>query len=574
MRGFAALALAALPLALADAGLRDHPIETAAAPTYLDGSWTASSGSPLNGAAPINISVPAWVPGDLLTDLQKAKVIPDPWLDITWLDNSSIWVDHQWTYATHFSVESSAVLTDAAALQLVFDGVKMGATVRVNGHVVGVLRDQFLRYSFTLGSAAGLLPGPRTNRLEVTFAEDVAEDGRFMACTGGWDWAPYSNTGTNSSNATTGFANTLSKGLWKSVYLITVPVATVAITHLTPHTHYMGKYPTAPLEDGTHGGFSVNVTAHVWVPVGGAKGRLSVGGSWAASQETAGAEMELAAGESKVSLQINATSAEIKLWWPTGVGAQPLYNVTATWTPTSSAKTTTAVRRLGFRVFALVTINDTDAATVASNASADGSGTHGMFFRVNGAAIYSRGANMVPMEELEGRMSGTSHRILVKSSADAGMNTLRVWGGGIFYPTEFYDSCDEYGVLVYHDMQYASTGGGPHGPLASKEQDAELRHQIRRLSHHPAIILWDGANEVVVGPLDGCPVRTLHQHFCQSSFRNIAAFCLTLLLCSTRPRRAWAACARPGREDLPVRSATPRDRPSVRHRRMSLLHSS
>ena len=52
---------------------------------------------------------------------------------------------------------------------------------------------------------------------------------------------------------------------------------------------------------------------------------------------------------------------------------------------------------MGFRVFALVTINDTDTETVVRNTSSDGTGTHGMFFRVNGAAIYSRGANMVPM---------------------------------------------------------------------------------------------------------------------------------------------------------------------------------
>jgi hypothetical protein len=54
-------------------------------------------------------------------------------------------------------------------------------------------------------------------------------------------------------------------------------------------------------------------------------------------------------------------------------------------------------------------------------------------------------------------------------------------------------------------MQYASGGGGEHGPVASEEQEAELRHQIRRLSHHPAIILWDGANEQVVGPTSTCP---------------------------------------------------------------------
>ena len=47
----------------------------------------------------------------------------------------------------------------------------------------------------------------------------------------------------------------------------------------------------------------------------------------------------------------------------------------------------------------------------------------------------------------------------------------------------------------YHDMQYTSTGGGTHGPVVTATQDAELRHQIRRLSHHPAIVIWDGNNE-------------------------------------------------------------------------------
>ena len=130
------------------------------------------------------------------------------------------------------------------------------------------------------------------------------------------------------------------------------------------------------------------------------------------------------------------------------MGAQPLYNVTARWTPTSNPAsaeedvpggrtpaTVSAVRRVGFRVFALVTTNDTDVANVNANATADGSDNHGMFYRVNGAAMYSRGANMVPMEELEGRLTGAAHRILVKSSAGrnpplATENLLEVTDGG------------------------------------------------------------------------------------------------------------------------------------------------
>jgi beta-galactosidase/beta-glucuronidase len=159
---------------------------------YLDGSeWTASTQQPSGFGQEqqlpkINITVVATVPGDLLTDLQRAKVISDPWLDTTWIQKSSIWTDHAWTYTTKFTV-SDAVMASHSTLLLTFDGVKMGATVRVNGQTVGVLRDQFLRYSFTLDvTKMGLLAGAGANRLDVTFGvDDVAEDGRFMACTGG-----------------------------------------------------------------------------------------------------------------------------------------------------------------------------------------------------------------------------------------------------------------------------------------------------------------------------------------------------------------------------------------------------
>ena len=60
---------------------------------------------------------------------------------------------------------------------------------------------------------------------------------------------------------------------------------------------------------------------------------------------------------------------------------------------------------------------------------------------------------------------------------------LRVWGGGMFLPEAFYDACDQMGLLVYHDMQYAQQG---HSPKATRAQDAELRHNIRRLASHPA----------------------------------------------------------------------------------------
>ena len=121
------------------------------------------------------------------------------------------------------------------------------------------------------------------------------------------------------------------------------------------------------------------------------------------------------------------------------------------------------------------------------------------------------------------------HRALVKSAAAANMNLLRIWGGGVYIYEEFTDACDEEGVMVYEDMMYGTDGimpgeqwmlshssiramravsllvrclcctatwrlwGGVPGATATSDQEAELRYQIRRQAHHPAIIGWCGS---------------------------------------------------------------------------------
>ena len=65
-----------------------------------------------------------------------------------------------------------------------------------------------------------------------------------------------------------------------------------------------------------------------------------------------------------------------------------------------------------------------------------------------------RGANLVPMEELEARMSASAYGALVRSAAEAGMNCIRINGVGIFPPRAFFSECDKHGILVYHDMMY------------------------------------------------------------------------------------------------------------------------
>jgi len=150
---------------------------------------------------------------------------------------------------------------------------------------------------------------------------------------------------------------------------------------------------------------------------------------------------------------------------------------------------------------ALVTIDesDEDSFAQASQSEREGSGSHGMYFRVNGALVLARGANFIPMDQLEGRLLDEAHRIAVHSAAHANMNMIRIWGGGMVLPNAFYEACDEMGIMLYHDMMFVDEAG--HRPVQTKSVEAEIRQLIRSLASHTSIVVWNGCNEcqVVMG---------------------------------------------------------------------------
>ena len=99
------------------------------------------------------------------------------------------------------------------------------------------------------------------------------------------------------------------------------------------------------------------------------------------------------------------------------------------------------------------------------------------------------------------RLDARAYSTLVRSAAAANFNMMRVWGGGIYPPDVFYDACDEAGILLYHDLQFARGDLPQPLPAAANASIlAEVSHQVRRLAHHPSIILYDSNNEDVVQP--------------------------------------------------------------------------
>lgn len=101
------------------------------------------------------------------------------------------------------------------------------------------------------------------------------------------------------------------------------------------------------------------------------------------------------------------------------------------------------------------------------------------FSRVNGVAIFAKGANWIPDDPFPSRTTRERCRTLVELARDCGMNMLRVWGGGLYESTDFYDACDELGILVWQDFPYAcafypeddTTAGAAAGEVATRFVD-------------------------------------------------------------------------------------------------------
>jgi len=118
------------------------------------------------------------------------------------------------------------------------------------------------------------------------------------------------------------------------------------------------------------------------------------------------------------------------------------------------------------------------------------------YFTENGKPVYVRGANWIPADHFAPRARRLKlYDSLLLAAKEAGINMLRVWGGGIYEDDAFYDLCDKYEIMVWQDFMFA--GALYPGDAAFLENvEAEVRYQVNRLKHHPSIVIWCGNNEI------------------------------------------------------------------------------
>ncbi|XP_025081545.1 beta-mannosidase-like isoform X2 [Pomacea canaliculata] len=421
------------------------------------------------------ISVPGQVPGSMYTALLDNKVIEDPLyrdndVKLAWIGNEN------WTYTRYFNVDNS--VWSSQSILLVAEGLDTIATVYINEIKIGRSENMFVRNTFDVKSAVK----PGNNSIKVVFESAVGfaakqaqkipytippecpsqvQNGqchvnliRKEQCSFSWDWGPSFPT----------------QGIWKPIYLV--------------------AFNSAVIEDATVDAFqdgnSWNMDVHVFFNVvtsGTVTGQLDIRLNDTNVLVSKNVTLSPSSNDTSITVSI-PQSVGIKRWWPNGYGNQSLYDVLITFTADVTKEVSSVQRRIGFRTIELI----------QKNVSSDPN--HGLtfFVRVNGIPIFLKGSNWIPADSFQERITKERLRLLLQSAADAHMNSMRVWGGGVFESEDFYDLADELGILIWQDMMF-SVAMYPTTSDFLNSVTQELRYQIRRLMHRPSILLWAGSNE-------------------------------------------------------------------------------
>ena len=114
-------------------------------------------------------------------------------------------------------------------------------------------------------------------------------------------------------------------------------------------------------------------------------------------------------------------------------------------------------------------------------------------FNLNGYDVYMRGGNYIPPEMSMARTNRSIYERIKKDALFGRFNMVRLWGGGQFEKDQFYESMDEAGILIWHDLMFACALY-PSSPQILSNIEAEMRDNVKRLRHHPSIGLWNGNN--------------------------------------------------------------------------------
>jgi beta-mannosidase len=399
----------------------------------------------------------ASVPGNIFTDLLDHKIIPDPFVKTN--EEKVQWVSKKdWEYKTTFSVNKETLQKEN--INISFEGLDTYAKVYLNNQLIATTTNAFRTYKIDIRKHL-----KADNTLKIVFTntdkiETVKEKNnpyqlpegkriytRKAQFQYGWDWGPKMNT----------------SGIWKNVSLkawndIKFDDIFIKQKKVTANNAY----------------FEIEVS----IDSDEDKNIMIV---TTADKQTHSNHIKAVKGKHTYSIPFDIKNP--KLWWTHNLGNPHLYQFDFKLIENSLIKDKQSIKK-GIRTIKLISKKDSIGES--------------FYFELNGKPIYMKGANYIPQNSFQNKVTENHYKKLLSDVVDSNMNMLRIWGGGIYENDIFYDLCDEKGILIWQDFMFAcAMHPGDKEFLSNVKQEAE--DQVKRLRNHSSIALWCGNNENAEG---------------------------------------------------------------------------
>lgn len=411
------------------------------------------------------------VPGTVHTDLMNNGIIEDPYYRLN--ERNVQWVDKKdWIYQTTFNINDQEF--NRQNHELNFEGLDTYATVYLNDSII--LESNNMHRTFTVNIKPYLLEGQNVLRvllespirkglalydsLDYTLpvsANDQAETGevpggkrinvhtRKAAYHYGWDWGP----------------RLVTSGIWRPITLRSWDGFRINELSLTQQIN----------------GDVALVMAHIKIEssIENAHGLLEITLN---NQIIFESKQLFVKGLQQVNIPIKIDRPE--LWWPNGMGDQHFYTVGVSIRRKDFAVQKT--QNIGLRTISMVT----DSSIEQPN----------FYFKINGTPTFCKGVNYIPQDIFLPRVKRSDYERILGAAADANMNMIRVWGGGVYEDDHFYDLCDSLGLMVWQDFMFACAMYPGDDPFLENVKQ-EAIDNYKRINKHPCVALWCGNNEVL-----------------------------------------------------------------------------